>query len=79
MTAFKFMHYQCIFLDFSGCLITGYVGQLMATVLELCMLFPSYKAATAHYSQAGPVFLSSTYEPGDKQALVKRHCSRYSK
>ncbi|CAN7999550.1 unnamed protein product [Ixodes hexagonus] len=56
-----------------------YVGELMATVLEICTTMPSYKAAAAHYNQGAPPFLSSAYERGDKQALVERHRSRFNK
>ncbi|KAG0442597.1 hypothetical protein HPB47_015658 [Ixodes persulcatus] len=55
-----------------------YVGELMAAVLDISTVMPSYKAAAAHYCRDAPPFLSSAYERADKRALAENHYSRFN-
>lgn len=75
----SFIHNWCRFLNVFESLVTEYVGELMAAVLDLCKTMPSYAAAIELHSQDAPPFLSSAYECADKQALVQQHQSRFNR
>ena len=58
---------------------TGYVEDLMALVWELRAAYPSYSKAKVLVGNTSPDNISSTFEKKDKQVLIEKYQSRFTK